>query len=43
VQEPVPFWLVAFSDSAKGLPNRLYFVVVLPEGNVAEPRVEKRL
>jgi hypothetical protein len=39
----VPFWLVASSYSTRGLIHRLYFVVVLPNGNVVEPRVEKRL
>jgi hypothetical protein len=42
-QQPVPFWLVSFSDTVKGPMHQLYFVVVLPNGNVVEPRVEKRL
>jgi hypothetical protein len=42
-QEPMPFWLVSFSDTVKGPMHQLYFVVVLPNGNVVEPRVEKRL
>jgi hypothetical protein len=41
--DPVPFWLVAFSDSTKGLIHQLYFVVVLPNGNVVEPRVTRKL
>jgi hypothetical protein len=39
----VQFWLVSFSDTVKGLMKQLYFVVVLPDGSVVEPRVEKRL
>jgi hypothetical protein len=42
-QQPMPFWLVSFSDTVKGPMHQLYFVVVLPNGNVVEPRVEKRL
>jgi hypothetical protein len=42
-QQPVPFWLVSFSDTVKGPMHQLYFVVVLANGNVVEPRVEKRL
>ena len=38
-QQPMPFWLVSFSDTG----DQLYFVVVLLDGNVVEPRVEKRL
>ena len=41
--EPVPFWLVSFSDTVKGPMHQPYFVVVLPNGTVVEPRVEKRL
>jgi hypothetical protein len=41
--QPVPFWLVSFSDTVKGPFKQLWFVVVLPDGNVVEPRVEKRL
>jgi hypothetical protein len=40
---PIPFWLVSFSDTVKGPMRQMYFVVVLPDGNVVEPRVEKRL
>jgi hypothetical protein len=42
-QQPMPFWLVSFSDTVKGPMHQLYFVVVLPDGNVVEPKVEKRL
>jgi hypothetical protein len=41
--DPVPFWLVAFSDSTKGLIHQLYFVVVLPNGNVIEPKLRHAL
>jgi hypothetical protein len=41
--QPEPFWLVSFSDTVKGPMHQLFFVVVLPNGNVVEPRVEKRL
>lgn len=41
--EPVPFWLVSFSDTVKGPMHQPCFVVVLPNGTVVEPKVEKRL
>ena len=40
---PVPFWLISFSDTIKGPMRQMYFVVLLPDGTVVEPRVEKRL
>jgi hypothetical protein len=40
---PVPFWLVSFSDTNKGLMRQMFFVVLLPAGTVVVPRVEKRL
>src|ERR1700732_826657 len=40
---PVPFWLVCFSDTIKGPLRQMFFVVLLPDGTVVEPRVEKRL
>jgi hypothetical protein len=39
---PVPFWLVCFSDTVKGPLRQMFFVVLLPDGMVVEPRVEKR-
>ena len=39
---PVPFWLVCFSDAVKGPIKNMFFVVLLPDGMVVEPRVEKR-
>jgi hypothetical protein len=40
---PVPFWLVCFSDTIKGPMRQMFFVVLLPDGTVVEPRVAKRL
>ena len=40
---PVPFWLVCFSDAFKGLVRQMFYVVLLPDGTVVVPRVEKRL
>src|ERR1700688_2011342 len=40
---PVPFWLVCFSDTVKGPLRQMFFVVLLPDGTVVEPRVEKSL
>src|SRR6266403_1671811 len=40
---PVPFWLICFSDTIKGPLRQLFFVVVLPDGTVVVPSVEKRL
>ena len=41
--QQVPFWLVCFSDTAKGPLRQMFFVVLLPDGTVVQPRVEKRL
>jgi hypothetical protein len=41
--QPVQFWLVCSSDTIKGPMRQMFFVVLLPDGTVAEPRVEKRL
>ena len=41
--QPVPFWLCCFSDKVKGPLRQMFFVVLLPDGTVVEPRVEKRL
>jgi hypothetical protein len=40
---PVPFWLVCFSDTVKGPLRQMFFVVLLPDGTIVEPSVEKRL
>jgi hypothetical protein len=40
---PVPFWLVSLSDTIKGPMRQMFFVVLLPDGTVVVPRVEKRL
>jgi hypothetical protein len=34
---------VSFSDTVKGAIHQMFFVVVLPDGTVVEPSVEKRL
>jgi hypothetical protein len=39
----VPLWLVCFSDAIKGSMRQMFFVVLLADGTVVEPRVEKRL
>jgi hypothetical protein len=41
--QPVPFWLVCFSDTVKGPLREMHFVVLLPDGTVVVPRVAKRL
>src|SRR6202023_1754174 len=40
---PVPFWLVSFSDTIKGPMPQMFFVVLLPDGTVVVPRVERSL
>ena len=40
---PVPFWLISFSDTVKGPMRQMYIIVLLPDGTVVVPRVEKRL
>jgi hypothetical protein len=40
---PVPFWLICFSDTVKGPIKNMFFVVLLPDGTVVVPRVEKRM
>ena len=41
--QPIPYWLVCFSDTVKGPLRQMFFVVVLPDGKVVEPSVSKRL
>ena len=41
--QPAPFWLVCFSDTIKRPLRQLFFVVLLPDGTVVVPRVEKGL
>jgi hypothetical protein len=43
LHDTVPFWLVSFSDTIKGPMRQMFFVVLLSDGTVVEPRVEKRL
>jgi hypothetical protein len=40
---PVPFWLICFSDTIKGPLRQLFFVVLLADGTIVVPRVEKRM
>jgi hypothetical protein len=40
---PVPFWLICFADTVKGPIKNMFFVVLLPDGTVVVPRVEKRM
>jgi hypothetical protein len=39
---PAPFWLICFSDTTKGPLRQMYFVVLLPDGTVVEPKVAKK-
>ena len=41
--QSVPFWLVCFSDTAKGPLRQMFFVVLLPDGTVVVSRVERRM
>jgi len=41
--QPVPFWFVRFSDTIKGPLRQMFFVVLLPDGTVVVPSVEKRM
>ena len=40
---PVPFWLICFSDTVKGPLRQMFFVVLLPDGTVVEPKVARRM
>ena len=40
---PIPFWLISFSDTIKVTLRQMFFVVLLPDGTVVEPRVAKRM
>ena len=40
---PAPFWLICFSDTIKGPLRQMFFAVLLPDGTVVVPRVEKLL
>lgn len=35
----IPFWLICFSETTKAPLRQMYFVVLLPDGTVVEPRV----
>jgi hypothetical protein len=38
---PIPSWLVCFSDTVKGPLRQTFFVVLLPDGKVVEPKVAR--
>jgi|ERR1700730_2779112 hypothetical protein len=40
---PVPFWLVCFSDTVKGPLRQMFFVVLMPDGTVVEPRIVRQM
>jgi hypothetical protein len=40
---PIPYWLVAFSDTVKGPIHQLFLAIVLPDGRVVAPRVAERM
>ena len=40
---PIPHWLFCFSKTTKGPIQRMFFVVLLPNGMVVEPKVAERL
>jgi hypothetical protein len=40
---PIPYWLVAYSDTVKRPIHQLFFAVVLPDGRVVAPRVAERM
>jgi hypothetical protein len=39
---PLPFWLISFSDTTKGPLRQMYYVVLLPDGTVVQPKVAER-
>jgi hypothetical protein len=40
---PVPHWFFCFSETSEGPIQRMYFVVLLPNGMIVEPKVSERL
>jgi hypothetical protein len=40
---PIRHWLFCFSDTVAGPIQRMFFVVLLPSGQVVEPKVTERL
>jgi len=40
---PIPHWLFCFSEMIEGPIQRMYFVVLLPNGMVVEPKFAERL
>ncbi len=39
----VPLWPICFSDMVKGPLRQIFFVFLVPDGTVVEPKAEKRL
>lgn len=39
---PIPYWLICFSDTTKGPLREIYYVVLLADGTVVQPRVAER-
>src|SRR5271165_2482596 len=40
---PIPHWLFCFSETIEGPIQRMYFVVLLPNGMAVEPKFAQRL
>ena len=40
---PLPYWLVAFSDTVKGPIHQFFFAIVLPDSRAVAPRVAERM
>jgi hypothetical protein len=40
---PIAHWLFSFSDTIKGPIDRMFFVILLANGKVVEPKVAERL
>jgi hypothetical protein len=40
---PVPHWFFCFSETSEGLIQRMYFVILSPNGMIVEPKVAERL
>jgi hypothetical protein len=39
--QPIPFWLVSFSDTTQGPMRQMFFVVLLPDGTIVEPNTKR--
>src|SRR6266481_9815801 len=40
---PVPHWFFCLSETSEGPIQRMYFVILLPNGMILEPKVSERL